>query len=63
TTKFKSDDLESFYTQAAQIYSNVKFPGGLEQLAEARASQGGYISRQGFEMLFGEKESKRNTNE
>jgi len=53
TTKFKADDLVDFYTQIAQIYFNIKFPGGEEQFIEARMSQGGYISRKGFEVLFG----------
>jgi len=53
STKFKPDDLVDFYTQLAKINFNIRFPGGVEELAEARMAQSGYIDRRGFEMLFG----------
>jgi hypothetical protein len=53
TTHFTADDLEHFSTQVAEINFKIRYPGGLEDLAKARAEQGFHISRIGAALLFG----------
>ncbi|TNJ39686.1 hypothetical protein FGF66_03415 [Chlorobaculum thiosulfatiphilum] len=55
TVKFKTEDLEDFFKQVARILFHVKYPGGIGELMEERMARGMYISRTGYEMLFGEK--------
>lgn len=53
SVKFTSDDLADFYQRLSRVNFNIRCPGSLEELAEQRLSQGGYISRRGIAMLSG----------
>jgi hypothetical protein len=44
-TTFTADDLESFASDLAKINFNVRYPGGLEEFAKAKAEEGFGISR------------------
>jgi hypothetical protein len=55
TTHFTADDLANFYGRLARINFNVRFPGGLEELARQRAESGSYISRRGLSILSGDR--------
>jgi hypothetical protein len=53
TVQFKADDLESLYSRLAKINFNIRCPGGLEELAEIHAKEGGYFSRNFLAMMSG----------
>lgn len=53
TTKFSAADLQDFAKSIAEINFCIRFPGGLPDLAKARAQQGGYISRRAMAMFTG----------
>jgi len=53
SVKFTSDDLADFYQRLSRVNFSIRCPGGLEELAEQRMSQGGYINRLGIAMLSG----------
>lgn len=49
--KFTSDDLADFAVSLGEIRYSIRYPGGIQDRAEEMAAAGGYISRQGWEML------------
>ena len=51
---FTSDDLYDFFRQLGSINFKIRFPGGHEDLAEARAKEGFYVSRLGLGLLTGD---------
>lgn len=51
--KFTTDDLAEFSTRLGQARYRIRYPGGHEDRAAEIAATGGYISRRGFELLFG----------
>jgi hypothetical protein len=53
TVKFTVDDLAHFSTKIAEINFSIRFPGGMTDLARARARDGGYISRRAMAMFSG----------
>lgn len=53
SVKFTADDLAHFSTQIAEINFNVRFPGGMADLARARMQDGGFISRRAMAMFTG----------
>lgn len=53
TVKFSVDDLAQLSTSIAEINFNIRFPGGIVDLARARTLEGGYMSRRAVAMLSG----------
>jgi len=53
TTHFSAEDLWDFASKIAEINFNIRFPGGLIDLARAQMQQGGFISRRAMAMLTG----------
>lgn len=51
--KFTGDELADFSTRLGQVRYRIRYPGGLEDHATELSASGGYISRRGFELLFG----------
>ncbi|MFC1542394.1 hypothetical protein ACFL4M_00710 [Pseudomonadota bacterium] len=56
TTAFNEGDLHDFYTELAQINLLIRYPGGMQELFEEKASQGFYINEAAFRRLALEKE-------
>ncbi len=52
STEFTAADLEEFSLAVARINFNVRYPRGVDDLAE-RINKGGYISRLGMSLLSG----------
>ncbi|HWU99075.1 MAG TPA: hypothetical protein VN114_11220 [Oxalicibacterium sp.] len=50
---FAADDLADFSLKLARINFKLRFPGGVEDLAEQRAAEGFYISRLGAALFTG----------
>lgn len=50
---FTADDLADFSLQLARVNFKLRFPGGIEDLAEQRAAEGSYINRLGSALLTG----------
>lgn len=42
---FSADDLEDLYRRVASVNFTIRYPGGIEDLARERASEGIYMSR------------------
>jgi hypothetical protein len=53
TVKFSAADLIEFSTRLAEVNFKIRFPGGVIDLARARMSEGGYISRRAMAMFTG----------
>jgi hypothetical protein len=53
TTHFTVNDLQDFANRLASINFKIRYPGGVEGLAQARSEQGYGISRMGLAMLTG----------
>lgn len=51
---FTADDLADFSLKVASVNFKLRFPGGLEDLAEQRAAEGFYVSRLGAALLTGD---------
>ena len=54
STTFDVQALEDFAFSLSEVNYNIRFPGGLEDVASQQNSDGGYISRRAFAMLFAE---------
>ncbi|WP_018507502.1 hypothetical protein [Thiobacillus thioparus] len=50
---FTADDLADFSLQLARVNFKLRFPGGIEDLAEQRTAEGSYINRIGSALLTG----------
>jgi hypothetical protein len=57
STVFDVQALEDFAVSLSEVNFKIRYPGGLEDLARQRNSDGSYISRRAFAMLFGEERS------
>lgn len=53
STHFTAADLEVFSWELAKINFNIRYPRGIEDLAEEMINAGGYVSRLGASMLSG----------
>lgn len=51
--RFTFDDLADFATTLGEIRYSIRYPGGLQDRAEEMDELGGYVSRQGWDLLFG----------
>ena len=51
---FTADDLADLSLKLASVNFKLRFPGGLEDLAEQRAAEGFYFSRHGAALLTGD---------
>lgn len=51
--KFTADDLAEFSTKLGQTRYLVRYPGGNEDRAAEIDYSGGYVSRKGWDLLFG----------
>jgi len=58
TTTFNEGDLHHFYTELAQINLLIRYPGGMREIFEERASQGFYINEAAFRRMALEKRKK-----
>lgn len=53
SVKFTADDLDNFSMRLGQVRYRIRYPGGHEDRAAEMSATGGYISRRGYELLFG----------
>jgi hypothetical protein len=53
TVKFSVDDLAEFSSKIAEVNFNIRFPGGMVDLARTRARDGGYMSRRAVAVFSG----------
>jgi hypothetical protein len=51
THRFTADELGQFALLLAKMNFRIRYPGGFEEYAEARASQNSYTSRQFLAMM------------
>lgn len=54
--KFTTEDLAEFSRRLGEARYRIRHPGGHEDRAAELAAAGGYISRRGYELLFGRAE-------
>lgn len=52
-THFSADDLENFFFRVAGINFKIRFPGGLDDLADALSKGGGQVSRRFLASISG----------
>ncbi len=53
TSRFSADFLGDLARRVGEINFNIRFPGGLVDLAKQRMEDGGYMSRRWVAMLSG----------
>jgi hypothetical protein len=58
TTHFTAEALEDFGRRLADINFKIRYPGGVEEFAGARAEQGSGFSRMGLALLTGDPMSR-----
>lgn len=55
TTKFNDGDLQDLYTELAQINLYIRYPGGLDDIAQEREEKGFYVNEAALRRMSREK--------